>query len=187
MTTTRSVEALACVVSSLFCSGSFAWALKCLFRGNSRNATMTSMKSLGAVFALWQIALLMQSRVSPSFVMVRLAVGLYLVSATLFWWATLVIGRRRFLVAFVPNCPQELIESGPYRFVRHPLYTSYLLYWFAGLMATGASSLVFPVIVMAAFYVTAARQEEREFLTSDLSREYACYMASTAGFVPKLW
>jgi protein-S-isoprenylcysteine O-methyltransferase Ste14 len=45
----------------------------------------------------------------------------------LYEWARQTIFERRFRIAWNGAVPEELCEAGPYRPVRHPLYTSYML------------------------------------------------------------
>ena len=54
---------------------------------------------------------------------VGLAVGL--AGAVLLFWASVLLGRLLIHEAAVRE-DHALIESGPYRFVRHPIYTSML-------------------------------------------------------------
>lgn len=88
--------------------------------------------------------------------------------------------------AFDTDNPVSLVTRGPYRYVRHPFYTSYLIFW-AGL-ALGAWSLwAIPVLLlMAGLYTVAARGEEAEFARTDMAGDYATYRARTGMFWPKL-
>jgi len=49
-------------------------------------------------------------------------------------WARLEFGRRSFHVAANPTAG-GLVTSGPYRFIRHPIYTSMCLFSLAGAVA----------------------------------------------------
>ena len=63
-------------------------------------------------------------------------------------WARVTFGRRSFHAAANPT-EGGLVTTGPYRFVRHPIYTAVCLFAFAGalahvsLTAIGFATLVF--------------------------------------------
>jgi protein-S-isoprenylcysteine O-methyltransferase Ste14 len=88
--------------------------------------------------------------------------------------------------AFDTENPVSLVTSGPYRYVRHPFYTSYLIFWTG--LAIGTWSLwAIPVLVlMVVLYTVAARGEEAKFARTQMSDEYASYRARTGMFWPKL-
>jgi protein-S-isoprenylcysteine O-methyltransferase Ste14 len=88
--------------------------------------------------------------------------------------------------AFDTENPVSLVTAGPYRYVRHPFYTSYLVFWTG--LAIGTWSLwSIPVLVlMAVLYTVAARDEETKFGRTGMSEEYAAYRARTGMFWPKL-
>jgi len=79
----------------------------------------------------------------------------------------------------------ELITTGPYRFVRHPMYTSVLLITLAMVVATPIymqwSSFVLLVLVLALKSV----REER--LWCEGSEVYKEYMQNTKRFVPFIY
>jgi protein-S-isoprenylcysteine O-methyltransferase Ste14 len=93
---------------------------------------------------------------------------------------------RPLTIAFADDVPMHVVRSGPYRVVRHPFYTSYMLAYLAGLIAT-ASPLLIPVIVcMGTLYTRAASGEEAKFAASALRDEYAVYRHRTGRFTPRL-
>ena len=40
--------------------------------------------------------------------------------------------RKHPAFAFIPTTPVSFTKTGPYRLIRHPIYTAYLLTWLAG-------------------------------------------------------
>ena len=52
----------------------------------------------------------------------------------------LAIGRYAQLWHLGEDTPASLNQSGPYRFVRHPFYTSYSLTWLAAAVATASAA-----------------------------------------------
>ena len=113
---------------------------------------------------------------------VRDAAGLVLLSLeiALFWWAVRATRVRRLTLAFSADRPGFLHESGPYAWVRHPFYISYVLFWIAtALLSPGWAHWLVPA-VMTAVYVGAARMEEAKFAASDLAAAYERYKSRTA-------
>jgi protein-S-isoprenylcysteine O-methyltransferase Ste14 len=95
--------------------------------------------------------------------------------AALVAWSARVLGRS-FTPFPKPPTDGELVETGPYRVLRHPIYSGGVLF-FAGL------SLVFSVYglaltaVLALFWVAKARLEERHL--SGRFPEYVEYRRRT--------
>jgi protein-S-isoprenylcysteine O-methyltransferase Ste14 len=109
---------------------------------------------------------------------------LYLGSLGLFWWAIGTNSAARLSAAFSPDVPVHLVKDGPYRFMRHPFYCSYLLAWLAGTVATARWWLLATVVVMAVLYLRAATLEEQKFARSPLAGEYQQYRARTPSVFP---
>jgi protein-S-isoprenylcysteine O-methyltransferase Ste14 len=116
----------------------------------------------------------------------RLAAALYLASLGLFWWAIHTNRAKPLSAVFSPDPPLHLVKRGPYRWIRHPFYTSYLLTWSAGVVATGRVWLICSLVIMTIIYWRAARQEEAKFLRSALASVYAAYRSRTGLFAPSV-
>lgn len=79
-----------------------------------------------------------------------------------------------------------LIRSGPYRFVRHPIYTA-MLGMFAGSAIVSGQLHAALGLAMAAFaYWRKIRLEEAN-LTRAFGVAYGDYRRDTGGLVPRLW
>ncbi len=77
----------------------------------------------------------------------------------------------------------HLVQSGIYRFIRHPLYAS-LLYLAWGIFFKSPSLLDGCLVVVAtAFLYATARADEAECLVK-FGEEYAVYMKKTKLFIP---
>jgi protein-S-isoprenylcysteine O-methyltransferase Ste14 len=109
-----------------------------------------------------------------------------LLSLTLFWAAIVASRRARLLFAFDPGLPHGLLDTGPYRYVRHPFYTSYLLFWIGWAVAIWSVWTLPFVVLLIAFYVAAATGEERKFAATQLGPEYELYRQRAGLFWPKL-
>jgi protein-S-isoprenylcysteine O-methyltransferase Ste14 len=81
---------------------------------------------------------------------------------------------------------QSLVQTGPYRTIRHPIYTAYVLNYLGGGLL--ASSLVLTLIPAPLFTLFVALRigEEEAAMVAEFGQEYLEYMARTKRFVPSL-
>lgn len=91
---------------------------------------------------------------------------------------------RGFWRAFSTQTPSDLVETGIYSRLRHPFYTSYMIYWLSwcALNSWHIASVMIAAI-MVAVYISAALKEER-VLTSNFGERYMRYSHETRMFVP---
>lgn len=117
-----------------------------------------------------------------------MAVGFLIECASLLLFVRTMRASReaRLKLAFDPGHPHSVVRGGPYRFVRHPFYTSYLLFWLGWAIATWSPWSVLSLALMCAIYVLAARGEERKFANSPMAADYAAYRRTTGMFWPRL-
>ena len=115
----------------------------------------------------------------------RDAVGLALVALGLGFavWARVHIGRN-WGTPMTQKAEPELVTSGPYRLVRHPIYAGILL---AGVGTAIALSWLWltAFALTAVYFVYAAKVEER-FLVEQFPGDYPAYRRSTRMLVPFL-
>jgi len=112
---------------------------------------------------------------------------LELVAMALFWWAIRASRQAQLRFAFDPNHPRTLLQGGPYRYVRHPFYTSYILFWTGWAVATFSPLAIPTLAVIIVLYILAARGEERRFAGTAMSRDYEAYRARAGLFWPRLF
>jgi protein-S-isoprenylcysteine O-methyltransferase Ste14 len=79
----------------------------------------------------------------------------------------------------------ELITTGPYRRLRHPIYTGILLAILGSCIVGGRVWLVVFVVV-GAFLIYSARTEERLMMQA-FPREYPEYKKKTKALIPLVW
>jgi protein-S-isoprenylcysteine O-methyltransferase Ste14 len=79
----------------------------------------------------------------------------------------------------------ELISSGPYRHVRHPIYTGMLLAFVGTALALGEyRALISVCIVLVAFYAKAKKEEH--FLAQEFGDKFREHSRRTGMFLPRL-
>ena len=111
--------------------------------------------------------------------------GVMLAGLLLTWWARLHLGRL-WSSAISRKQDHSIVDTGPYAFVRHPVYTGLI----AALLATAAAEATVTALLGAALIVFGlwlkARSEEC-FLTAELGPEaYGSYCRRFPMLVPFL-
>jgi protein-S-isoprenylcysteine O-methyltransferase Ste14 len=96
-------------------------------------------------------------------------------------WARLTFGLRSFHAAANPT-EGGLVTTGPYRFIRHPIYAAALLFIGTGVVSN-ASPIGFALFVVAAVGV-ALRITAEERMVVARYPEYAQYAARVKRLIP---
>ena len=114
-----------------------------------------------------------------------LSVFFLLLASILSWTGARALGRQWRIDAGLSS-DHELVISGPYRVVRHPIYTSMLcLLLGTGLMVTPLPLLVVSVLVFIAGTEIRVRIEDR-LLTSRFKDKFLDYQRSVPAYIPFL-
>jgi protein-S-isoprenylcysteine O-methyltransferase Ste14 len=110
---------------------------------------------------------------------------LAIVALLLYEWARRTVRSRGLSVIRSESVAESVVSTGPYEYIRHPFYASYLLGSVAVLVA-------FPVVIAAlglvaniAYFSLAARREERNLMESALAPAYTEYRNRTGMFFPR--
>lgn len=121
--------------------------------------------------------------------------ALLVISVSVGVWAAGQMGWARLLFAgalFPPgesaqqnNVPQRLVVSGPYRYVRNPLYVTDATLIMATALVTQSLALVGLLAIYLAQLAMQIRLEERE-LRQRFGAAYERYMRAVPRFVPRL-
>ena len=90
--------------------------------------------------------------------------------------------RRNWSVNVVVKEDHELIRTGPYRHVRHPIYTGILLAFLGTALSIGEWRGLLAVPLVAISFVLKSRMEERRM--RETFPEYVEYQRETAALVP---
>jgi protein-S-isoprenylcysteine O-methyltransferase Ste14 len=98
-------------------------------------------------------------------------------------WARIYLGRN-WGMPMTEKAEPELVTSGPYRFVRHPIYSGLLLGFVGTALATNLYWLI-GLAVVGVYFIYSATVEER-LLTSSFPEAYPRYRAHTKMLIPFL-
>lgn len=160
----------------------FCWAARFHFRANGVPSGMKLISAASLLaFAAFVGRLLLRGSGSGAGV----ALALMAASAALFAWALRSTRLDPPNVAFSATPAIRLFRHGPYRLMRHPFYTSYLLFWTATCLAAPGPSGWVALAILAMLYIEAVRREESEFAHSLLSGAYESYRRTTGAFLPR--
>ena len=115
-----------------------------------------------------------------------LGAAIFCLGIILRWWSILALGRF-FTVNVAIARDHQLVEAGPYRFVRHPSYTGALLAFAGfGLSLGNWASLLLVVVPIFIAFVYRMRVEESA-LCDGLGESYRSYMQRTKRLAPFLY
>jgi protein-S-isoprenylcysteine O-methyltransferase Ste14 len=121
----------------------------------------------------------------PPWALLAAGLALYVLGQALRGWAISTLGDW-FQGALVVQDDQRLVESGPYRLIRHPAYAGGIVRAAGlGLVLDNWLSLALLVAGMTAFVAVRIRREEA-VLVGGLE-PYATYRRRTARLLPGIW
>ena len=113
-----------------------------------------------------------------------LGAGLMGISLPLLYWVHQSLGAY-FSARLVLQPEHTIIQNGPYRWIRHPMYSVGFLYLIgAGLLSHSLFVGVVPTFSFTLLVWLRIRDEET--MLCGLSEEYVSYMERTGRFLPKL-
>jgi protein-S-isoprenylcysteine O-methyltransferase Ste14 len=110
-------------------------------------------------------------------------IGLQIAAVLLMIWARLTFGVRSFHYAANPTAG-GLVTTGPYRYLRHPIYAAILLFVWAGVAAN--RSLVSVALGIVATVALFLRMLFEETLVRQRYPEYDDYARRTKRVIPYL-
>lgn len=167
----------------LICFLAFSWGTLRHFR--SPGPVPFGMRLIEAVSLVTVTAFVWSVLASPMPDVWPAAPVLSMGSLALFIWSVKATNNTGFALAFAEAQPSKLVVSGPFRYLRYPFYTSYLIFWLANFVATSSSICAVGLLILLVCYVTAAREEEGSISRGRLAVEYANYASDTGMFLPK--
>jgi protein-S-isoprenylcysteine O-methyltransferase Ste14 len=100
-------------------------------------------------------------------------------------WARVTLGRNWSGIVTVKE-DHELIQTGPYRLVRHPFYTGLLLALTGSALARDRwSSVAAVALIFVSFWIKLLREEA--WMRETFGEKYEAYCARTKRLVPYVW
>jgi protein-S-isoprenylcysteine O-methyltransferase Ste14 len=99
-------------------------------------------------------------------------------------WARTYLGRN-WGMPMTRKEGQSLVTSGPYAYVRHPIYAGFLLAAFGTAFIDGSVWFVI-FLFFAIYFIYSAKTEER-LMRLQFPDEYPAYMKKTKMLIPFIW
>ena len=115
-----------------------------------------------------------------------IGVAFLMVGLALRVWAVAALGRS-FRLTVETHLGQEVVRSGPYRYVRHPAYGGLILICLGyGIALQNWLSLAFAVLFPVVTLLYRIHVEERALISS-LGEDYERYQKETKRLIPWVW
>lgn len=180
---TLSISTSIVMAGSIICFATITWVSKDHFVSKGPLPPVGTMVIVAAALTsvavfLWSIATAPSDDLAP--------IPFYAAAITLFLWAVRTTRNKSFLPSFSNVVPDALTVDGPYRFVRHPFYASYLLYHLGNAIATTSWLPWAMFAVMLGIYVRAALNEEGHLAKGTYAQAYLAYKRRTGMFIPRV-
>ena len=96
-------------------------------------------------------------------------------------WARVYLGRN-WGMPMTQKAEPELVTSGPYRFVRHPIYSGLLAALLGTALASNLGGLIIVAVLGGYFYYSASVEEKN--LTATFPNAYPAYRINTKMLIP---
>lgn len=179
------------VLTALFFVSELALAVS----RRSRRAEGATRADRGSLRALWIVITLAimaavalagfpQTRLPFPPAAIRAAAFVLLAGGIAFrWWAVITLGKF-FTVDVATHADHALVDTGPFRLVRHPSYTGILLAFlgFGVSLGNGLSLIVLMTPIVLAFAYR--MRVEEALLRETLGAPYVAYCARTKRLIP---
>ncbi|HWH11416.1 MAG TPA: isoprenylcysteine carboxylmethyltransferase family protein [Solirubrobacteraceae bacterium] len=148
-------------------------------RASVRRIPLNGVTALSVILLLRVLrsgSLVVQSPVLEAIGAIVFALGIGLAI-----WARVRLGRN-WGMPMTRKAEPELVTSGPYRFVRHPIYSGLLAGLLGTALVTNLIGLVVVVILCGYFYYCASVEEKN--LTATFPTAYPAYRSATKMLIP---
>ena len=131
---------------------------------------------IGALVGLYEIGVLFTAQ--------PIAIALQLMAVALMVWARVTFGRRSFHAAANPTAG-GLVTTGPYRIIRHPIYTAACLFgWGPIVVHSSLASVALGILLLLGALMRMICEEQ---LVKQKYPEYVEYAKVTKRMVPFLF
>jgi protein-S-isoprenylcysteine O-methyltransferase Ste14 len=107
-----------------------------------------------------------------------------LAALLIFFWVLRSLGQN-FSTTLTINKNQTLVTRGPYQWVRHPMYTSFIVLW-VGLLFLSTNWFIGLTGILAFVWAIVVRTPREEQMMIDrFGDEYIAYMERTGRYLPR--
>ncbi len=152
--------------------------------GSARDWTYTLLVWLVAIFITFQPIVLPGFELAINNFLLFSGIVISILGFLLNRWARLHLGHL-FFEGEEFQSSHYLVNTGPYRFVRHPIYVSIMLISL-GILVINSSIFMLFLFAYSIFDFTRAARRDEKILLSNLP-EYKNYMERTPRFFPKIF
>jgi protein-S-isoprenylcysteine O-methyltransferase Ste14 len=118
-----------------------------------------------------------------SWILGAIGAVLFVCGIALAVWARLHLGRN-WGMPMTQRAEPELVTSGPYRFVRHPIYTGLLTAMLGTVLVNNLLGLIVLAVLVGYFYYSGTVEERN--LTATFPQAYPEYKSRTKMLIPFL-
>jgi protein-S-isoprenylcysteine O-methyltransferase Ste14 len=147
------------------------------------NRTLVTLQFMLIALLMWPPNLSMLSELSVLSLRVATALLGFVCGLALFAWSYASMPRESFTIMPEPRDGNQLCERGPYRYVRHPMYTSVLICALAAAYGYGHPAKWLAVLALCVVLWVKLKREEH-YLLQKHGSNYAHYMQRTKALVP---
>ena len=175
---------------AILAAGSVAWFTPFLLASRKAGAAdkVDRRARWGILLVAIAYSMLWQSNFwerSPQGWRIAVSVFFFLLASILSWTAARALGRQ-FRIDAGLNTDHELVMSGPYRLVRHPIYTSMLcVLTGTGFLITPLPMLLLSTLVFVAGTEIRLRIEDK-LLTTRFGDQFLNYRRNVRAYLPFL-
>jgi protein-S-isoprenylcysteine O-methyltransferase Ste14 len=148
-------------------------------RGSRRRIPLTGLTGLSVVLLVRVFRGGSLSVHSP--VLGAVGAVVFVMGIALAIWARVQLGRN-WGMPMTQKAEPELVTDGPYRFVRHPIYSGLLAGVLGTALATNLIGLIIVAVLGGYFYYSASVEEKN--LTATFPTAYPAYRTSTKMLIP---
>lgn len=105
------------------------------------------------------------------------------VALSLLFWVLRSLGKN-FSTTLTIRKDQTLVVRGPYRWMRHPMYTGFLLLWGGFLFISANWFIGLTGILGVVWAIVVRTPKEEQMMTERFGEEYVVYMKRTGRYLP---
>ncbi|TNE44311.1 MAG: isoprenylcysteine carboxylmethyltransferase family protein [Deltaproteobacteria bacterium] len=140
---------------------------------------------LYAVGVFRQFDWLMRWQQSGHLVLHIVGLSFGILGLLLLFWTHWTLGKH-WTPALQLRTEHSLVTTGPYRWVRHPMYTSLIVFFSGVALLSGHPLVQTPAAVFVLFFVTRIPSEEA-MLKRRFGEDYEAYAQRSSALVPFVW